>query len=308
MKQRGTEALRDRLQNPCYELIPLEGVEKTFASIPSGSDIAITCSPDKGISATLDLTRRLCDRGLTLIPHIAARMVADQAHLRDILRQLADLRIKRIFVIAGDAEQPMGKFDSSLQLLEVMSKIDHGINTVGIAAYPEGHPLLDDATLLEFLRQKQPFAAYMVTQMCFDPDVIFAWLGSVRAKGIELPVHLGVPGVAGRSKLLRIALKIGVGQSARFLKSNLALVGRMMAPGGYSPDQLLLALAPCFGKPPYDIEGVHFYSFNQVASTESWRTEMLSRLSRENPGEKPESTEGSALHVPAVERTQAHEH
>jgi methylenetetrahydrofolate reductase (NADPH) len=118
----------------------------------------------------------------------------------------------------------------------------------------------------------------MVTQMCFDPEIIGEWLRKIRSEGVDLPVHLGVPGVAERTKLLRIALKIGVGQSARFLKSNLGLVGRMMAPGGYSPDDLLLALAPCFDTPPFNIEGVHFYTFNQLETTEKWRVQMLARL------------------------------
>lgn len=270
--------LQGRLQDPCFEIIPLKGIEKKVHHIPTGSDVAITCSPDKGIPATLELTRHLRDHGFNLIPHIAARMVADESHLREILGELDELGIHRIFVIGGDAEDPAGEFDSSLQLLELMSTIDHSIDTVGIGGYPEGHPLIDDKTLLQFLKKKQKFAVYMVTQMCFDPEVIMQWLRGIREEGVELPVHLGVPGVAERTKLLRIALKIGVGQSAKFLKSNLGLVGRMMAPGGYSPDELLLALAPGFDNPPYNIEGVHFYTFNQVESTEKWRAEMLARL------------------------------
>jgi methylenetetrahydrofolate reductase (NADPH) len=280
----GLEALRRRLANPCFEIIPLKGVEEQAGKIPPGSDVAITCSPEKGIPATLDLTRRLLDQGFSLIPHIAARMVIDEAHLREILGELDELGIHRVFVVGGDAEEPVGRFDSSLQLLELMSTIEHGIEVVGIGAYPEGHPLIDDKTLLEFLRAKQPFAAYMITQMCFDPEVIIDWIRRMRAESIDLPVHIGVPGVAERTKLLEIALKIGVGQSARFLKKNLGVVGRMITPGGYSPDELLLALAPCFDTHPYDVVGVHFYTFNQIESTERWRALMLERLC---PGEDP---------------------
>ncbi len=274
----GFSALRKRLQDPCFEIIPLKGVEKKVADIPPGSDVAITCSPDKGISATLELTELLKDHGFVLIPHIAARMVRDEDHLRLILNRLEGFGVHRIFVVGGDAEKPAGKFDSSLQILEHMSSLDHSVEIIGIGAYPEGHPLIDDSTLLQFLREKQRFAMYMVTQMCFDPEVIVNWLRGVRAEGVDLPVHLGVPGVAERARLLQIALKIGVGQSARFLKSNLGLVGRMMVPGGYSPDELLLSLAPHFDTPPCRIEGVHFYSFNQIKSTEKWRVEMLTRL------------------------------
>lgn len=274
----GLNSLQRRLEDPCFEIIPLKGIEKKVGGLPPGSDVAITCSPDKGIPATLDLTRRLRDSGFTLIPHIAARMVEDEAHLRDILGQLDGLGVHRIFVVGGDADQPAGQFDSSLQLLQLMSTLDHGIEVVGIGAYPEGHPLIDDTILLRFLQEKQPFAAYMVTQMCFDPETIVDWLRRIRAEGVDLPVHIGVPGVGERAKLLRVALKIGVGQSARFLRSNLGLVGRMIKPGGYSPDELLLGLAPHFDMPPYGIEGVHFYLFNQIESTEKWRAEMLARL------------------------------
>ena len=274
----GLKSLQGRLEDPCFEIIPLKDIEKRVGGLPPGSDVAITCSPDKGIPATLDLTRRLMNSGFTLIPHIAARMVEDEAHLRDILGQLDGLGVHRIFVVGGDAEQPAGNFDSSLQLLQLMSTLDHSIDVVGIGAYPEGHPLIDDLTLSRFLQEKQPFAAYMVTQMCFDPETIVDWLRRIRAEGVDLPVHIGVSGVGERAKLLRVALKIGVGQSARFLRSNLGLVGRMIKPGGYSPDELLLGLAPHFDMPPYGIEGVHFYSFNQIESTEKWRAEMLARL------------------------------
>ena len=166
----GFSALRKRLQDPCFEIIPLKGVEKKVADIPPGSDVAITCSPDKGISATLELTELLKDHGFVLIPHIAARMVRDEDHLRLILNRLEGFGVHRIFVVGGDAEKPAGKFDSSLQILEHMSSLDHSVEIIGIGAYPEGHPLIDDSTLLQFLREKQRFAMYMVTQMCFDPE------------------------------------------------------------------------------------------------------------------------------------------
>ncbi len=266
------------LSRACLEIIPLKGIVKQADFIPAGTEVAITCSPDKGIPATLELTRRLAGRGYELIPHVAARMVEDEHHLRAILAQLAELEIDRLFVIGGDAEQPLGRFDSSLQLLEAMGGIDHGIDRIGVGAYPEGHPLIDETTLFKNLQGKQPFASYMVTQMCFDPSVIVSWLRTMRAEGIELPAYIGVPGVADPMKLLRIALKIGVGQSVRFLTSHLKLVGKMVAPGGYSPDEFLFALAASMDDAEIGISGVHIYTFNQLETTESWRAGMIRKL------------------------------
>jgi methylenetetrahydrofolate reductase (NADPH) len=271
-------ALGSALSSACLEIIPLKGIEKKIDFIPAGTEVAITCSPDKGIPATLDLTRQLAGRGFELVPHVAARMVEDEQHLRDILVQMAELEIDRLFVVGGDAEQPVGCFDSSLQLLEAMEGIDHGIEKIGVGAYPEGHPLIDQASLFRFLQEKQSFASYMVTQMCFDPVVIVSWLRTMRCEGIELPALIGVPGVADRLKLFRIALKIGVGQSARFLKSNLKLVGKMVTPGRYRPDELLIDLAPSMDDADIGIAGVHIYTFNQLETTEEWRMGMITSL------------------------------
>jgi methylenetetrahydrofolate reductase (NADPH) len=271
-------SLGNALSRACLEIIPLKGIEKKTGFIPAGTEVAITCSPDKGIPATLELTRQLAGKGFDLIPHVAARMVEDEHHLRDILLQLAELEIDRLFVVGGDAEKPVGRFDSSLQLLEAMEGIDHGIEKIGVGAYPEGHPLIDEATLFRYLQGKQPFASYMVTQMCFDPVLIVSWLRTMRSEGIELPAFIGVPGVADRLKLFRIAIKIGVGQSARFLKSNLKLVGKMVTPGGYSPDELLVDLAAPMDDTEIGISGVHIYTFNQLETTEEWRTGMIKGL------------------------------
>ena len=271
-------ALLDSLRKACFEIIPIKGIENKVDHIPSGSEVAISCSPEKGIQATLDLAQQLSGRGFELIPHVAARGVASEGHLHKILGQLAEIGVDRLFVIGGDAEKPLGPFDSSLQLLEAMSAIDHRIGTIGVGAYPEGHPLIDDQTLFRYLQGKQPFASYLVTQMCFDPTAIGSWLRRIRSEGIDLPVQIGIPGVGDRAKLFRIALKIGVGQSTRFLKSNLKLVGKMARPRGYSPDKLVLDLGPIMADTTNGITALHFYTFNQVDTTEKWRVRMINNL------------------------------
>ena len=42
----------------------------------------------------------------------------------------------------------------------------------------------------------------------------------MRASGVTLPVHIGLPGVADLTKLLTISGRIGVADSARYLKKN----------------------------------------------------------------------------------------
>ena len=68
------------------------------------------------------------------------------------------------------------------------------------------------------------------------------------------------------------------------LVSNLGLAGRMMAPAGYSPDELLLAVAPYPDTPPYSIEGMYFCTINQIECTDKRRAKLLARFCR---GEDP---------------------
>jgi len=263
------------LLRPRFELLPTKGAEEQADHLPRDAKVAVTCSPTKGIESTLRFSEKLLQRGFRVVPHIAARLVADRAHLEKILRWFDEHSLREIHVIGGDSTEPVGPYASAFELLSTMSRLEHGVEEIGIGGYPDGHPLIDDEELDRALVDKQPFASYVVTQLCFDADAILAWISDIRHRGIRLPVYVGLPGVVDRKKLLQVSLKVGVGDSARFLKKQSGLVGMLLKPGGYSPDELVEKLAPYAGDGHYDIAGVHLYTFNQVESTERWRQRML---------------------------------
>jgi methylenetetrahydrofolate reductase (NADPH) len=272
------KALRRTLQRSYLEVIPAKGIKEKLAVLPQGAWVAITCSPTKPVEATLDLTEQLDNRGLRLIPHIAARMVRDRSHLKDILARLDAMQIHSIFVPGGDKDQPIGDYSSCLELLQDMAELGHRIPDVGVAAYPEGHPSIDNETLTEALLAKQHLATYFVTQLCFDADLIMGWLADMRARGLTLQAWLGLPGVAERNKLLATSLRIGVGDSARFITKQPRLAAKLMAQKVYRPDDLLMDLSSRLDDPVLHIDGFHLYSFNQVQETETWRTQTLESL------------------------------
>ncbi|MCW8844459.1 MAG: methylenetetrahydrofolate reductase [Gammaproteobacteria bacterium] len=271
-------ALRRTLQRSYLEVIPAKGIGEKLKVLPHGAWVAITCSPSKPVEATLDLAERLDSRGLRLIPHIAARMVKDRSHLTDILARLDEMQIHSIFVPGGDRDQPLGDYACALDLLRDMAELGHRIPDVGVTAYPEGHPAIDDNILVEALLAKQSLATYFVTQMCFDAGLITRWLADMRARGLILQAWLGLPGVAERSKLLSTSLRIGVGDSARFITKQPSLAARLMTQKVYRPDDLLMDLAPSLDDPLLHIAGFHLYSFNQVENTETWRKQTLDSL------------------------------
>jgi methylenetetrahydrofolate reductase (NADPH) len=282
MKQ-GTEENRDAqpvvtdaLRRPRYEVIPLQGVEdQVIEHVPKDVKVTVTASPTKGIESTLELAERLSEQGYETVPHLSARLIRDDAHLEEIIGRLRASGIRDAFVVAGDAEEPAGKFAGASELLAAMEELGHGLDEIGITGYPESHPFISDADTIRAMYEKEPYATYIVSQICFDAEVIAAWARRVRRRGVGLPIYVGLPGVVSRQKLLQISRGVGLGESARFLKKYGNWLARFFLPGGYSPDHLMEGLASSFVDPKSNVQGFHVYTFNELAKTEAWRREKL---------------------------------
>jgi methylenetetrahydrofolate reductase (NADPH) len=224
------------------------------------------------------MAERLANRGFKIVPHIAARMVQDKQHLGEIMARLNDLPVISIFVPGGDAAKPVGDYSKALELLRDIAEFDHRFTEIGIAGHPEGHPTVRNDVLLEEMRQKQQFSNYIVTQMCFDAEIIGNWVRDIRGEGILLPVWLGLPSVSNRASLMATSLRIGVGNSLRYLRKNSRIVTQLMRSKNYRPDDLLLELAPYLADQELNIQGHHIYCFNQVEKAEQWRRAFLAEL------------------------------
>ena len=191
--------------------------------------------------------------------------------------------MESVFVPGGDAEEPAGTYHCSIDLLRDMAEIGHRIDDVGIASHPEGNPHANSQDLLAILLEKQKFATYLVTQMCFDPKVLINWLKGVRKAGVILPAWIGLPGVADMSKLISLSLRIGVGQSVKVLMKQKGLFKKMISAKPYQPDDLLAGLNPSLGDEHINIEGFHLFSFNDVERTERWRVETQKKFNGAGP-------------------------
>lgn len=257
-----------------FEIVPTDGVEVELRHLSPGTTVTVTCSPRKGIDRTLEVAEHAQGLGFRAVPHVAARLVRGRTHLRAILRWTRDAGVRELFVVGGDAAEPVGPYASAGALLRDMAELDHGLEAVGIAAYPERHPSIDDEELLRALLEKQPFAHHMVTQICFDPRTLVRWLDEVRARGVSLPVYVGVPGAVRRRRLLEISLRVGIGDSVRYLTKHGGIVARLLRGGSYRPDGFLAGLAPLVAG-RQDVLGLHLNTFNQVEATERWRREAL---------------------------------
>ena len=277
------EALAGTLRAPTFELVPLKGALAQAAFLPPRVTVSVTASPAKGLEATVALCEQLQAAGFRAVPHLAARMIRDRAHLRDIVTWLEGVGADRAFVVGGDAKEP-GAYPDGLSLLREMAEIGHPLSEIGIPCYPQGHAFIPDAPLLGALRAKAAFASYMTTQLCFDPGAIATWLAARRAEGLALPVHIGIPGVAEPHRLLAISARIGVVDTRRFLVKNTRFVARLIRSGGfYRPDGLLEGLAPLIADPAAGVVDLHVYTFNAVEVTEAWRRRYVATIAARVP-------------------------
>ena len=268
------------LSEPRFELMPFDSMGEQLGHLPDGAEVAITTSPTLGIDATVEWTEEAIERGYEVVPHIAARYVRDSDHLAEIAERLIDAGVTDVFIPGGDREEPAGEFTSAYDLLVALEELEYEFEEVGITGYPEGHAFLSDETLAESMERKAPYATYIVTQLCYDPDTILEWIDEIRQRGVELPVEVGIPGVMKYQRLLKISRKVGVGDSIRFLQKTSGIVGFIKefvgSRGTYTPEDLIEGLAPYATDPEYDIRGLHVYAFNQASDLEGWRRTTLS--------------------------------
>jgi len=266
------------LSKPIYELIPLANAREDAAALPSGASVTVTASPRLGIDATLDLSAWLSARGHDVAPHLAARAIRDRAHLRDLLQRMRTASLHKVFIVGGDGE-PIGEIRDGLTLLRALDEIGHPFDHVGVPAYPEGHFTIPTPVLMQDLREKQPYVHAMTTQMSFNPTAVAAWSGQIRREGISLPIHLGIPGAVELLKLTRIAARIGVADSMRYLMKHRSLLGHLTHGGSFGPDAFLRDLAPTLADPIANVAALHVFTMNQVAATLAWQQKMLAELS-----------------------------
>lgn len=282
----------DALARPRYELIPISGMMEQARTLPTGATITVTCSPKHGIGTTLDAAETLATQGYDAVPHVAARLIRDHGELREILDRLSGAGLREAFIVGGDAAEAAGPFRGGLELLRAIHDSGRRPPRIGVPAYPEPHASIPGKEMQTAFLAKGALADYAVTQICFDANAILGWLVQQRELGMDLPVYVGLPGVIDRTRLLGLAVRIGLGASTRVLRRQGGLASRLFGSSVYQPDDLVRTLAPAFDTPQAPgLAGFHVNTFNQVEATRRWMEETAEEL-RQWSAPRPEKAAG----------------
>jgi methylenetetrahydrofolate reductase (NADPH) len=265
------------LRVPRYEVFPSPAIEAAVLEhVPREVTITVTASPARGLGPTIDLAERLAARGYQVVPHLSARLVADDSQLKDIVGRLTGCGVDDVFVPAGDADPPAGRFDSALGLLDALAALGRPFSRIGVTGYPQSHPLIADDITIQAMWDKRRHASYLVSNLCLNPRVLREWIARVRSRGVTLPLYVGLSGPVDRGRLIRMAAVAGVAESRRFAAGHAEWFLRMGTPQGYRPERLLERLAGPLTDPGSRVEGLHIFTFNQVRQAEQWRQSLLS--------------------------------
>ncbi|TAL04406.1 MAG: methylenetetrahydrofolate reductase [Rhodospirillaceae bacterium] len=255
--------------------ITAKDVESLFDAaplIPNGTPISVTYLPSEDMDSRVTAARAAKSLGFTPMPHISARRIPSRNDLAGFLAALDEhVGIERAFVIAGDPATPMGPYEDALAVIRSGLLDGHGIRTIGISGYPEGHPEISDSKLMKAMKDKlealaeRDKAAEIMTQFAFDSDAILAWLERIRQEGIIAPVRIGVPGPASVTKLIRFAARCGVGASTKVLLKYGASITRLLSTAG--PERLIDTLAERLDTSRHGEIMLHFYPFGALVDT-----------------------------------------
>ena len=275
-----------------------EDLERTGPVLPPGTEVTITWLPKDETGGRVATVARLRALGLEPVPHLAARYLASEQDLGDLLARLrGEADVRKVFVIAGDLSEPRGAFGSALDLLKSEAFARSGIKAWGVASYPEGHPKIADELLAQAFRDKLEWAAqsgaevFAVTQLCFDAPPILQHLARLRRQGHDLPIRVGLAGPASLTTLMKFAARCGVGASARAIASRGASLARLIVEAG--PDPVIRDLATTLGSESEPV-GLHFFPFGGFARTVRWV-----RAVAEGRFKIPSSASGFQLILPA---------
>ncbi len=250
-------------------------LEKTPSLFRMGGSVHITMLPGGTLSNSLPIVRSLARAGYKPVPHVAVRRVETLFELSRFLYAIRKAGAESVFLIAGDTPRPRGPFASSVEVLRTGVVEGEGIGHVGIAGYPEGHPLIADAeiehTLIEKLSEirQRGMDPWIVSQFCFDAAVIATWLSGLAAQGVDCAVRVGFAGPTEIKTLLRYARLCGIGASIRAIRSQGGRLRKLARYGG--PEAMLRELIALLT--PDDqrrFDGIHVYPFGGLSASSAW--------------------------------------
>jgi methylenetetrahydrofolate reductase (NADPH) len=243
--------------------------------LPQGTGINVGYIDGEDMGQRVAAARGLAEAGLLPVPHLSARRLPSEEFLDEFLTQLESYgACTEVFVIGGDPEQPAGPYSQALHVLQSGLLEKHGVRTVSVGGYPEGHPAIPTADLWTALERKTRLlvqegrAGDIISQLTINPAATIEWIEQVRDRGIEMPIRVGVPGPVRAGTFLELANQYGSATNGH--------IAERLGLASMHPDELVTAdhfvedLASRIDPAIHGTVRLHAFSFGALAATATW--------------------------------------
>jgi methylenetetrahydrofolate reductase (NADPH) len=243
--------------------------------LPAGTALYVAHTPNAKLADVAEVACAAERAGFRGCPHLVARRIASRAELDAALARLREGGVSRALLVAGDLTPPAGQYASTLDILESGALDRAGLESVGVAGHPEGNPNIPPEAAWDALVRKQAWATrtgvavHVTTQFGFDPAALGAFAEGLDARGVSLPVHVGVAGPASLKSLAKFAVMCGIGASLAAILSNPLALGSLKALVK-TIDEVFPAVVAQAQAAPARFAQPHFFAFGGVMKTVEW--------------------------------------
>ena len=247
--------------------------------LPPHCQVYVSHVPNATLAQVVKTALAVQAAGFQATPHIVARRINYPETLRTALADLTTHGVEQVLLVAGDTEHAAGEFDSTLDVLASGLLEKSGIKKLGVAGYPEGQKGIGLSQLWNALKAKQAFAdrtglgVFIVTQFGFNGNALRDWEPELARNDVRLPIRAGIAGPTPLSKLIKFAMRCGIGASLRTVMRNLSAVSGI-AELATTPEQHVMRLMqlPTFTR----VIAPHFFCFGGVLETAQWINRIVS--------------------------------
>lgn len=216
-----TEILNNGKMSLSFEVFPpktdtaFESVQQATREIAKlkPSYMSITYGAGGGTSKyTLDIAEDIMkDYGVPTLAHLTC-VSSSKATVQDRIFEMNKRGIKNVLALRGDIPTEMEADDRSgwdhQYAVDLIREIkESGFDfCIGGACYPEGHPEAGslDNDIENTKKKIDAGCEFLVSQMCFDNNIMYNYMYRLLRNGIDVPVVAGIMPVTNAKQINRI--------------------------------------------------------------------------------------------------------
>lgn len=244
----------------------LEHINPTFVSVTYGAG-----------GSTRDRTRNIVKKihertSLTVMAHLTC-ISHTKKELLEILQDYKNIGIQNILALRGDIPVNMENFhipeDGCKFANELVGLIRVEFNdwfSIGVAAYPEGHPESPnlERDIYYFKKKVEAGADFAITQMFFDNRYFYDYLELCEKEGIDIPIIPGIMPITNFKQIRKFALMCGATIPEPLVKKLEKVQNKNEE---VEKIGIEFAVKQCEDLLENGVKGLHFYTLNKSKAT-----------------------------------------